>query len=390
MSVAAKENLVPVVEKAISGDKEAFETLFRRYWNMAYYYCVRYLKNKSEAEEVAQDAFFVLSCNIKNLNNPDLFVAYFMRILTNTCHNRSKTRKYMYNNSMLFIDTFTNTLPEEKMEFIPGEAMVQQEIREELIAHIETLPKKQREVMLMYYLSEMSQSEIAAALDIKPSAVGNRLHHAKKSLEKKLSKKTSKGLVHASVVPIPLIIFLLREDMARVATPDVEARAWEGLQSQISAYEAGSEAGELSAELPKSNPSALLVGSIIALACAAVICFGIVAAYYLGTAEPDTGSYAIVLEVNTYDILEELRAATTLEDFNDFVARHGFEAGQVVTWQGQNGASVYRLYQRNFNDMVIFTGIRSSSYGVLIVYETAAPGAAPPQNVVDWIEKLTG
>ena len=183
-----KEDIALTIEKAIAGDNSAFETIFNIYWNMAYFYCFKYLNNKSEAEEAAQDAFFALSRNISKLNDPRSFKAYFLRILTNTCHNVNKSRKNKNYKMMLSTDDFVRTLAEEREEFLPEAAMKQQEFKNEIISHIDSLPSKQREVMLLHFLNGLSQAEIAQVLDVKPSIVGNRLFHAKASLKQKLEK----------------------------------------------------------------------------------------------------------------------------------------------------------------------------------------------------------
>ena len=48
------------------------------------------------------------------------------------------------------------------------------------------LPDKYRIPILLYYMEELSQAEIAAAMRISESAVKTRLHRAKKILREKL------------------------------------------------------------------------------------------------------------------------------------------------------------------------------------------------------------
>ena len=380
-----KENMIPIVEKAASGDTSAFETLFRTYWNMAYFYCFKYLKNKSEAEEVAQDAFFILFRNIDKLKNPKLFVAYFSKILVNSCHNRSKSRRNKNDKITFPVDHFTETLPEERIDFLPEVAMNQQELKNEIINFINELPKKQREVMLLHFVNDLSQSEIAVALDVKPSVIGNRLFHAKAALKQKLDKQKKTAYISyvAPIALLPLITQFLREEMAQVATPDIQARVWDGLQAQISAYVPG--------QAPvNSYTSSLINVGTIATACTAVVCFAVLGINYYNSVrsnEQPASIPAVVAQVDTTDILEELRAVTTLDGFNNFVAYHTFGAVQAVTWNTELGETQYRLYQRTFYDMTIFTGVRSNSSGVLIVYEVAPPGASPPHDAAAWINE---
>src|SRR5437870_13768301 len=44
-----------------AGDMDAFEALYRRYWQRLYAFAFRYVRSKEDAEEVAQEVFFRIS-----------------------------------------------------------------------------------------------------------------------------------------------------------------------------------------------------------------------------------------------------------------------------------------------------------------------------------------
>ena len=185
-----KADMVFTIENAIKGDQTAFEELFNAYWKMAYYSCYKQLRNSQEAEEAAQDAFITLYNDIKKLNSPEAFWSYFSRILVNTCYNRVKSRSYKTSRMNVSIDDFADNLMEERRAFLPEDNMSERTIRAEILKHIDSLPRKQREVMILHYLHELSQSEIAALLNVKSNVIGSRLFLAKKTLKKKLMINT--------------------------------------------------------------------------------------------------------------------------------------------------------------------------------------------------------
>ena len=374
-NILSHEKMVPVIQRAMEGDTAAFEELFKSYWNLAYFYCYKYLKNKSDAEEVAQDAFFALSRSICRLNNPKSFMAYFSRILVNACHNRFKHRKSKNNGMALLIDGYVDILPEERMEFLPDVMISRQELRDEIIKLIDELPSKQREVILLHFLQELSQSEIASVLDVKPSVVGNRLFHAKAALKKKLEKQASKGTVYTSIVSVPVVTGILREEMARVATPDIQARAWGGLQGQIQPCSAAEPAN-------CSGPAKLCC---ITSACIAAICVIALCINYFVYVYPSYDVETPAAQAAAYNVLGEIAVLTTQDDFDEFIGRYNFYRLQVSTWVGQEVKIEYRLYQQEFCDMVIFTGIRTVADSAKIVYKVALPGTCPPQDIAAWI-----
>ena len=374
--------MAQIVEQAISGDNAAFEALFNAHWNMAYYYCLKYFNHSAEAEDIAQDAFFTLFRNIGKLNNPQSFQAFFSKILVNTCHNRSKSNKYKNDNAMFSIDDFSETLQEKREEFLPEEIMSEKELKDEILHLIAELPKKQREVMLLHYLQELSQSEIAKILDVTPSVIGNRLFLAKDSLRQKLEKRDKESEISA-FMPFPPIAQILLEEMETVATPEVRARAWEGLQSQITAYNAEARPANCS-----SSSSAINIG-IIVLACAALMCFVAFGVNYFNAAQPaaQPAEHCEMQQPEGYDVLEALQTVATADDFNEFAAEHNFYIIQLVTRNTPAEEIQYRLYQRNCFDTTIFIGVRESSAEFRMVYETVPLGTLQQQDLIVWINE---
>ena len=367
------EKALPYVIKAVGGDTEAFEQIYNFYWRMAYYYCLKYLKNEAEAEEVAQDAFFTLFRHITKLQNPKMFKAYFSKILTSCCHNRSKIRKKTNNDMPLMIDDYRELLQEERIEFLPEVMMDQIENKSELVKAIDELPAKQREVMLLHYLQELSQAEIAAVLNVKPSAVGNRLFHAKAALKKKLDKREEPSTSLASMVPLPVGLLLLNE-MAQRTTPEIQARIWDGVQSRIQAYLA-----------PQKSPGSGQTSNLVwVCACVAALCIAVFSINNLWLSRaPGTDT----CQAGTYHMLDRFTAITNVGDFNDFVAANNFCRVHAAVWVTHEREVEYRLYQRDYCANQIFVGIRIAQSETAIAYEIVPPGTPPPEDVQAWFSE---
>jgi len=47
-----------LVDRIRAGDMDAFEALYRRYWERLYAFAFRYLRSKEDAEEIVQEVFF--------------------------------------------------------------------------------------------------------------------------------------------------------------------------------------------------------------------------------------------------------------------------------------------------------------------------------------------
>lgn len=62
-----------LVQRAGSGDREAFGRLYEKYWQKVYGLCLRMLKDSSEAEDLAQEVWMKLMGRIASFKGDSLF-----------------------------------------------------------------------------------------------------------------------------------------------------------------------------------------------------------------------------------------------------------------------------------------------------------------------------
>ena len=76
----------------------------------------------------------------------------------------------------------------------PDELLDERNRQEELLTAIEALPEPERIVVMLFYIAEHSQKEIASFLEIPVTKVNNRLHTSRKRLRKELGNMASRNL----------------------------------------------------------------------------------------------------------------------------------------------------------------------------------------------------
>lgn len=81
-----------LVERARSGDLEAFGTLVKRFQDMAYGCAYAVLGDFHLAEDAAQEAFVTAYHHLGKLRDPKKFPGWFRRIVLSQC-NRLDTRR---------------------------------------------------------------------------------------------------------------------------------------------------------------------------------------------------------------------------------------------------------------------------------------------------------
>jgi len=168
------EELARVVERARQGDSGAFEALMRRFQDMAVGYAYSLLGDWQEAEDAAQDAFVSAYCSIVQLRDAAAFPGWFRRIVYTQAQRRLRVKTPVW-----------VSLERASGVAVAGPAPpIEAGADGELWALVDSLPEAQRSVLLLYYMRDFSQKEIAAFLEIPLGTVKTRLHHARKRIKK--------------------------------------------------------------------------------------------------------------------------------------------------------------------------------------------------------------
>ncbi len=169
------EQLAPIVIRAREGESRAFEELVRRFQDMAVGYAYSLLGDWHEAEDAAQDAFVNAYCSIMQLRDAAAFPGWFQRIVYTQAQRRLRVKTPVW-----------VSLEQVSELAVAGPAPPIEAGRDELWALVDNLPEAQRSVLLLYYMRDFSQKEIAAFLEIPLGTVKTRLHHARKRIKKRI------------------------------------------------------------------------------------------------------------------------------------------------------------------------------------------------------------
>lgn len=172
-------NLEDTVRCAQAGDTLAYEQIVKQFQNMAVGYAFSILEDWHQAEDVAQEAFIAAFYSLPNLRQPITFPSWFRRIVYTHIHRQVRARKLILVSLDYALETVSG-IPE------PAEAMEAHERAEQIRVAVQDLPDYQRTVILLYYVGEHTQHEIADFLDIPIGTVKSRLHKARKQLKSRI------------------------------------------------------------------------------------------------------------------------------------------------------------------------------------------------------------
>ena len=158
----------------------------------AYRAAASLLGDRTEAEDVVQEAALSAFRAYDTFAPGTNFRAWFFRILTNCCYGRHRQRRrrpqtvefddvpdlYLYNMTQqagLYTDTAN-----------PAAAVLGKMGVDQILAAIDALPEEYRAVAALYFVEEFAYDEIASALDCPVGTVRSRLHRGRKLLQKAL------------------------------------------------------------------------------------------------------------------------------------------------------------------------------------------------------------
>jgi len=166
-----------LVALALAGRPEAFGTLVERYDRAVYHLCLRTVRDRDEAQDCAQEAFFKAFRSLHTYRSPGKFSTWIFSIAYHACCDRLQRRK-----------RFSNEELPERADPAPGPAALAERNNEAgaLRAAIDALPEKYRTVITLYHLQGRQYEEIAEVLDLPMGTVKTHLFRAKELLRKAL------------------------------------------------------------------------------------------------------------------------------------------------------------------------------------------------------------
>jgi RNA polymerase sigma-70 factor (ECF subfamily) len=173
------------VKKVQEGDKEAFGTLVERYEEKLLRYGRKFLSTQEDIEDIVQDVFMSAYQNIQSFDLSQRFSPWIYRIAHNAFVNGLK--KHSRSPFISFdLDTLISHPVYEDPKIFEEE---HKEMKKMIDVGLKELSPKYREILVLYYLEDMSYKEIAEILQVPTGTVGIRIKRAKEALREVYKEK---------------------------------------------------------------------------------------------------------------------------------------------------------------------------------------------------------
>jgi RNA polymerase sigma-70 factor, ECF subfamily len=177
-----------------AGDAQSFDLLLQRYRSPLVNFVYRMVRNREEAEDLAQEVFLRVYRARKDYLPSAKFTTWLFRIATNLTLN--SVRDNRYRRQELSLDAPVTTDAEDGAEKTLDvadqhpdiEQHLVEEARRKMILHaIDKLPEKQRAAVLLHKYQELDYGEIAKILECSESALKSLLFRAYETLRVELA-----------------------------------------------------------------------------------------------------------------------------------------------------------------------------------------------------------
>ena len=142
-----------------------------RYSDMLVRITFIHMKNRNDAEDVAQEIFLKLIEKPRIFESREHEKAWLIRTAVNLCKDRLKSS--WFRKRVELTDDYSCTTPEKN----------------QVLSSVMELPVKYRSIVLLFYYEGYSIPEISKILHLKESTVGSQLYRARNMLKIKLEEE---------------------------------------------------------------------------------------------------------------------------------------------------------------------------------------------------------
>jgi RNA polymerase sigma-70 factor (ECF subfamily) len=168
---------------AASGDRQAFERLYRKHMNRVFSLCARMVADRQRAEELTQDVFVRAWEKLHLFRGESSFATWLHRLAVNVVLNDRKTEgrrrtRFEEEDEEHGMDSFVGVVG---MPLAPGDML-------DLEEAIKRLPPGARRVFTLHDVEGYKHEEIAEMLGVTTGATKAQLHRARRLLREALNR----------------------------------------------------------------------------------------------------------------------------------------------------------------------------------------------------------
>jgi len=168
-----------LVHRWLNNDVKAHELFYKRFAPKMYGVCLRFAKNRMEADDFLQEGFIKVFANLRSFRNEGSLEGWIRKTIVNTAINLIKKNVKFLKDAEI-----------EKADFLPHQdaGVFETLCVEELLDLIGSLPVGYRMVFNLNVIEGYTHKEIGALLGISENTSKSQLSRARQALQRQISE----------------------------------------------------------------------------------------------------------------------------------------------------------------------------------------------------------
>jgi len=193
------------LEALRAGDEAAFQSLIQRYHGPMFRLAMNYVGDRGVAEDVVQESWLTCLRSLDRFEGRSSLKTWLFGILVNVARSRRRKESRILPFASLWrrddSDSHRPTVDRSRFgsdgmwsdgprswDNVPESKVLGAETLQHVRSAIDTLPPKQREVILLRDVAGFEAGEVSALLGISPANERVRLHRARATVRQKLEE----------------------------------------------------------------------------------------------------------------------------------------------------------------------------------------------------------
>lgn len=174
-----------IISRVLQREQIAFSQIVERYQNYIFSLVLRFVENREDAEEIAQDVFVKAYRSLADFRGESKFSTWLFTIARTSCISFLRKRK---------LDTQSLDNERTGIQLANKESGFRADIVEQKSRHamlnesISMLSVDDSQVLTLFYKGEQTLEEIGKIMRLDPNTVKVKLHRARQRLKDKMEK----------------------------------------------------------------------------------------------------------------------------------------------------------------------------------------------------------
>jgi len=183
-----------IVERALSGDAEAFGEIARRWERRIFALAYGMLGREEDARDATQETFLAAFRNLRGFRGEAKVSSWLHRIAVNQCITRQRRAKVRSESALEDEEEKNAGSFAAPLRLSPVRITESTQITRAVRRAVNSLPLELRQIVVMKEFEELTFKEISDILDVPLSTVKSRLYTALKQLQMRLQRFGSEAI----------------------------------------------------------------------------------------------------------------------------------------------------------------------------------------------------